>query len=787
MSRIFNVFKFIFGWPLSLAAIFFIGEIIFSQSESFTTVIKAPNLTLLIPGILLLSSYFFLRSYVWKRLLEEKNHSIPLKEVSYLWGISEFKRYTPGFIWAFVGKTLSFSQKGVDRKTIANLILIEISFFMLGTVAVSLLSLSFIVSNFFQGRDYIIPLALIFIFLGLIIFIFNRNIIGKIKIPVISHILKLILPDFSPYSNFELLAISIFSHFIFGLGTFLTITSITYLPIEKSLALVGLFTLSLLVGYLSIVAPMGLGVREGFMTFVLLKFIPVQIAGISSIFARIMLILSEVIFLIFIFLWKNLSFEVIERVENFIKKHPYEIMLFFLISLYTIYFTYISFLRYDNFFTGKFDLGNMEQAVWNTLHGRPFMFTDPDLLRPISRLSYHADFLLVLLTPFYFLWPHAKMLLLTQTIVLGIGAIFVYLISKEVSRSKNISLVFSTSYLLYPSLQFVNLYDFHPVAFATTFLLGAFYFMLKRKYIFLLTFLFLAGISKENVWAVIVLFGIYIFVFHKKKLLGASIALVSGLLFYLLILVVIPSFRGSGHFALEYYSELGNSPTSVIKTLIFSPQLILPSVFMEGTFSYLIKIFAPTGFLSLLSPLYLIPTGPDFAINLLSSNPNFRQIFYQYTAVITPFIFISSVYAVRFLLNRQKILRTKFFVWYILFFSLVSAYFFGPLPLAKYPSISVFKDSLPYSDDVEKVLKTIPENVKVSASNNLGAHLAQREHLYTIPLGLEEADYIAFLLNDQFAQPSLYVQRQMANVLERSPNYQKVYEKGDFVLFKKIY
>lgn len=780
-NKLVNIFKFIFGWPLSIAAIFFIGRIVFSQSNGVLDNLRAPNLFLLIPGILILSVYFFFRSFIWAKLISLSGHDIPLRESAYYWSLAELKRYIPGFIWTFVGKTISFEEKGVSRKTIASLILVEISLFGAGSAIVSLLSFpyvsSYLISTSSLTENLIYFLTLFFS----AIFIFNRPILGKIR--QISF-LKFVLPQFSHYQNLILLSISVFGHFLFGLGTFLSVSSFFYLPLDKSLALTGLFTLSLLVGYISIVAPMGLGVREGFITYSLSRIMPLGIAGFSSIVARISLIAGELLYFSFLIILRTFENK-LSSTFKFIKSNIYVILIFISIIIYNLYFSTISFLRYDNFFTGRFDLGNMDQAVWNTLHGRIFMFTNPDGTELISRLSYHADFLLVLLSPLYLIWSHPKMLLLVQTLILSFGAIFVYLISKKILSSKSLSVVFAISFLLNPSIQLSNLYDFHAVVLGTTFLLGAFYFMIKKSYIWLIVFLLLAGISKEQIWIISALFGAYIFIAQKNRQLGSAVFVFSLFIFYLLVSVIIPNFRGGEHFALEYYSDLGSSPLSIIGGLISSPLQFFSRVFSESSLTYLYKVFLPLGFISVFSPI-LVFALPDLGINLLSSNPNFRQLYYQYTAVITPFLYISGIFAVSFLTKRFKFIKTEFFIWYILIFTLISAYFTGPLFLSKYPNISVFTQQLTYRDTVDKVLSTIPGDASVSATNNLGSHLAQRTHLYTIPMGLEDADYIAFLLNDQFAQPSLDIQRQMAQLLKTNPSYILLYEKEDFLLFKRI-
>jgi len=141
------------------------------------------------------------------------------------------------------------------------------------------------------------------------------------------------------------------------------------------------------------------------------------------------------------------------------KQYVHEAVLAALVVIYILYFSILSFLRYDNFLAGRFDLGNMDQVVWNTIHGRIFQLTDPNGTNIISRLAFHSDFMLVLLSPFYLIWSSPKMLLLLQTLVLGLGAIFVYLISNSAIKNKKISLAFSFSYLMYPALQYTNIYN----------------------------------------------------------------------------------------------------------------------------------------------------------------------------------------------------------------------------------------------------------------------------------------------------------------------------------------
>lgn len=105
-------------------------------------------------------------------------------------------------------------------------------------------------------------------------------------------------------------------------------------------------------------------------------------------------------------------------------------------------------MRYDNFYTGRYDLGGMDQTVWNTIHGRIFQASG-DNGEVISRLSSHADFILILISPLYKIWSDPRMLLLLQTIVIALGAVFIFKLANMI-LGKNAAVVFSILFFAKP-------------------------------------------------------------------------------------------------------------------------------------------------------------------------------------------------------------------------------------------------------------------------------------------------------------------------------------------------
>lgn len=471
---------------------------------------------------------------------------------------------------------------------------------------------------------------------------------------------------------------------------------------------------------------------------------------------------------------------------HFIKKFRFEAILILIIIIYFVYFNTASFLRYENYFTGRFDLGNMVQAVWNTSHGRVFEVTSDDGSGLTSRLSGHSDFLLIIITPFYYIWRSPEILLLIQTIVVSLGAVFIYLIAGEILNDKKISLVLSAVYLLNPAVQFANLYDFHAETLATTFILATFYFLLKKKDMLMVIFTALAGLSKENIWLITSFIGVYLFVFRKEKILGFAIFIISLLLFYYLIWIAIPSFSVQGkHFALSYYTDFGSSPEIVVKNVILNPLNTLKIILGSSQQLYIKQLFAPLGFLSIFSP-YIFFAIPELILLLISKNGQLHSIYYHYSSTITPFIFISAIYGAKYLLKIVPRLNTKFLSIYIIFFTLASAYFFGPLPFAKYPSVAMFTQNLTYANTINNYLRRVHKKYSIASTNNLGSHISERKIVYTLPQGIGKADYIMFLIRKPYDEQYKLDDLKTLSLVNKDKKYVKIFEYQGFVVFKRV-
>src|SRR5262249_57046048 len=126
------------------------------------------------------------------------------------------------------------------------------------------------------------------------------------------------------------------------------------------------------------------------------------------------------------------------------------VLLWNAIAAYAAGFSALSMLRHRAFQTGRFDLGNMVQAVWSTAHGHPLRVTG---LRgdEISRLAAHFDPILAAFAPLWLLWPRPDLLLVTQAVAISLGALPGFLPARKHLGSQRGRRRFALAYQLYPA------------------------------------------------------------------------------------------------------------------------------------------------------------------------------------------------------------------------------------------------------------------------------------------------------------------------------------------------
>jgi uncharacterized membrane protein len=449
-------------------------------------------------------------------------------------------------------------------------------------------------------------------------------------------------------------------------------------------------------------------------------------------------------------------------------------------------FASLSVLRQDAFETGRFDLGNMVQAVWSTAHGHPLQVTDLQGDQ-VSRLGAHVDPILVLFAPLWWIWSSANMLLVVQAVAVGLGALPAYWLARKHLGSARAALGFALVYLLYPATGWLTLNEFHPVALATPLLLFAFWFLDEDRLVPFAAFAVAASACKEEIPFVIAGFGVWYAVSRRRWIEGCAIAVLGIAWAAVATTVVIPHFNhGQTSDFYTRYSEVGGSPGGIVKTAFTHPGRLADAAFTGRDLHYVLQLLWPLAFLPLLAPLVLVAALPELGINLLSAVTTQTSIHFHYTAGLIAPLVIAAIFGARRIGRRAFLVAAA-----VVVVALAGNYRLGPFPAWQHvPGGQRFQaraDVVTTHDHIaDRALRLIPGDAVVTATNSLGAHLSARRRVLSFPF-IQDATWIAADETqpgyaDRFAPVATAEQLVW---LRRNPEWKLVFERDGVLVFHR--
>ncbi len=459
---------------------------------------------------------------------------------------------------------------------------------------------------------------------------------------------------------------------------------------------------------------------------------------------------------------KTVNFKLKIRPLRWAKEHIYEIALWILILLYVAVFSYMSIHRYLAFDSYYYDLGIMNQVASNTARGYFLEMTNPDFGVNMSRFAIHFDPIIALFAPFYALWDGPEVLLIGQSIILGLGAWAVYLLARNITKRNLVAFVFATSYLLYPPVHWQNMFDFHGVSLATTFLLFMLYFGEIKKYRFMWLFMGMALLTKEHVGLVVAMYGLYMVVIARSRKIGAWLGAIGIFTFAFTVFYIIPASRLESSFFLRYFEGAAGR---------------LEALFDPSRADFAVRLLVPYIPWVLFSPSRLAIALPEVAINYLSSNPNMRA-FYHYNALTVPFVLYSAIWGYQRAGERLKSTKVMFLALIALciYFQLQTTRLHGTLPyLSRQPFYSAGTLQPQKLEIVRKWQATLADpDLKVASTPQLAPFFTSRRYYYNFlydtefaKSGLTEADIIKGIDRYEAADYVIVAQSEVTSGLPR--------------------
>lgn len=391
------------------------------------------------------------------------------------------------------------------------------------------------------------------------------------------------------------------------------------------------------------------------------------------------------------------------------------------VTVYVIVYLTLSLIRHRGLVTYGFDLGIFDQGIWllSRFHA-PFV-----TIRGLNLFGDHTSFLLLPLVPLYWVWPSPEILLVVQTVTLGLSAVPLFWIARRLLGDEPAAATVSIAFLAQPAIGWLNLDQFHPEAVVVPLVLVALWAMVSERWRLFLVAAGLVLLVKEDMALLMIGVGIYVAVRRNRRI--GIITVLGSIAYAAAALGFLRLMNGVG--TVYTWRLPFGGPAGLVETAVRHPGDLVRYLLGDARPLYVLELLGPLLLLPLLAPSALaMATGPILS-NLISDFGYQHQIRYHYTAAILPVVGFAAV------LGLTKVRSTgwrRSVAVATLGAALVGTYLIGPLPGSREPATIPDVHS-PAVQDAYRAFALIPDDAVVSAYYPFVTHLDHRVEIYEFP------------------------------------------------------
>jgi uncharacterized membrane protein len=442
-------------------------------------------------------------------------------------------------------------------------------------------------------------------------------------------------------------------------------------------------------------------------------------------------------------------------------------------------------LRHWSFHSEMVDLGSMDQAMWNTIHGRILVSTS-FFYGNITRFAGHCEPIFLLIAPLYVVWASPYVLMAVQSAFAVSGAIVLYRMAIDKWNNQSYALVVALAYLSYPALNLAVLFDFHADPLALPFLLGVIAQREKKGRKFWICAV--CALSCKE-YAAFSLFGIgmYVLIFSRFKVRGVALAVISVCWFITYYCIIAPKLNPSQVIAsvATVYSSVGGETgiKGIAGHFMNNPLGLVLALCSVKNMENIVFLLCPLFFLPLCSPLVLCAALPVMMKDLITG----LDIGLHHGGLYIPFFFWAVVEIDKTIIMKYG---KRLFIA-LLVAAAVSHFLIGESPLSQrfWNKYEAYYKRTDLDTTAENLIRMVPDTASVVCSGRLAPHLTHREFCY-VPPRPADLSKVSFAVFDTVRQRSWEwcSRAEMMSVvraIDGSGQWKKIFDKNGMLGFKK--
>jgi len=325
------------------------------------------------------------------------------------------------------------------------------------------------------------------------------------------------------------------------------------------------------------------------------------------------------------------------------------------------------------------------------------------------------------LAPLWWFIRSNWILIIAHGIIVAASAFPLYAIANLKFKEKFVPFLIVFSYLSYSILQRILTLNFSVEVFYPLIIFSLIYFVLTKRTLLMLLFVFLAFLIKDDAPIYIAALGGFLCLTKKYRRYGFIILGLSVAAFFIIMKVIVPQFGRMGQRLAENYPRYGKTVWEVAGYLISHPFEILKNAFYpwEKLETYF-DIFKYVIFIPFFTPWALLIFASIYPVMMTNAPGIFLSLDCHYSAPVVPFVFVALVFGLSNLARwagpkRQAVLWILLLGWVV-------------MNGGHYSVESVTRETL----KTVSIARSIPPGCNVVASGAILPYLGYRKYNFYI-------------------------------------------------------
>ncbi len=284
----------ILGYLIMAVVFFFLGRALYHNWEQVREYNWTFNYPLLVLSLGAVFGTLALYAWQWELTLNALGADIGYGPTFRIWFIANLGRYVPGKVWQFVGWFYLCEREGVTKvQTLTSIAVNQALQNMTGLAlssAILFLTQRDVTTEFvtmFTWLLVLVPLGVVALQPPVMEWVLNRALRLLGRQPVAIALRRVDLVRFA--------GVHLLGWLAYGAAFYLFVSALHPVPLDLMPTLAGVFAGAYVIGFVSLLTPGGLGVREGALTYLLGFYLPSQVAIVVALLSRLWITAAELV------------------------------------------------------------------------------------------------------------------------------------------------------------------------------------------------------------------------------------------------------------------------------------------------------------------------------------------------------------------------------------------------------------------------------------------------------------------------------------------------------------